>query len=111
MLERLLSKWGLRVYLVVVIPLIGWFVWETNADVGIAHEVNLIRAKVLGGTYYPKLTFGLLAFPAIAIAFPFGLVVDYILGAGMFAVRARGDRDPPVMSDDARDFGHESRHP
>ena len=85
MLDRMLSKGGRAVLMIIFVPLMIYIMWETFNDAGIAHWLNHWQASMFGGKYYPKLTIVLLIFPALALATPFGFLFDYFAGRGVFA--------------------------
>lgn len=85
MLERLLSKWGFLLYFAVSLLLMGVY-W----GIGIVGWLNEFQAhQLFGGWYYPKLTALLLLIPTLLIAYPVGLLYDYLSGQGMFGQRSR----------------------
>lgn len=85
MLERMLSKWGYRVYFGVVIALMAYVFWGTFTNAGLAGWLNEMQANVLAGRFFPSLTVVLLLIPVLAIAFPVGFLCDYLTGQGIYA--------------------------
>ena len=91
MLERMLSTWGFRIYFAIALALMGYIGWGTFTNTGVPGWLNGVQAEIFGGSYYPKLTFVLLMFPALAIAFPVGFLFDYVTRQGKF----EDDIQPP----------------
>src|SRR5947209_5589448 len=83
--NHLLSKGGRAAFGVAIAPMILYILYGTFADAGPAGWLNELQSDWFDGYYYPKLTFVLLALPAMVLAVPFGLAYDALTGQGKFA--------------------------
>jgi hypothetical protein len=84
--ERKLSKWGFRIYMTIVVNGLGCFFWGMVTNTGLAAWLNQLQMDMFGdGSYYPVLTMVLLALPVQAVAYPAGLLFDYLTDQGLFA--------------------------
>jgi hypothetical protein len=107
MLEQMLSKGGLCIYLLVCLPLMGLVMWQTFENEGVPGWLNEVQGKVLGGSYYPALTVVVLMVPVLLISWPVGLAFDYLTGQGIFApkdeteARPLGGPEPPEPAEGA----------
>jgi hypothetical protein len=92
MLEQMLSKWGLRIYLAACLPLMGWAMWGAFTNQSIPGWLNGVQAAIFAGSYSPAVTVVLLMFPILAVTWPIGLLFDYVTGQGVFAPGEEQDR-------------------
>jgi hypothetical protein len=80
-------KWAQALGTVLGLALVGWIGWDTFTDSGVPGWLNRGQAWILGGSYYPQLTFVLtFLIYLIPVAVVVGLVALFrnLMGWGRY---------------------------
>jgi hypothetical protein len=86
MLDKMLSKWGLRIAGAVMVVLAAYVLWATFTQTGPAAWLIELQSDLLGA-YSLKLTAALLLLPAALAGYGVGFLYDYLTGQGRFRPR------------------------
>jgi hypothetical protein len=76
-------------------PLLAYFIWGIVTDTGIPGWINHAQVAIWGDRYYQKFTFLIVLIGVLVIAFPAGILYDYLTGQGIFAQKSTdAERSP-----------------
>jgi hypothetical protein len=86
MLDKMLSKWGLRISGAVIVLLGAYILYATITETGPAGWLIEVQSNLIG-RYSLKVTGALLLLPAVLLGYAVGFLYDYLTGKGQFRPR------------------------